>query len=82
MDKNTFFAQTKNRIFQSGFGRLFLDTKFVNYTWIGVFVSGLNIFLLWLLIDIFKISTIIASTVVIGGTFVLRYILLLFFKVL
>lgn len=62
--------------------RLFWDKKFMHYTWIGVFISFLNIFFIWLLIDIFNVPTVIASTVVIGLTFILRYILLIFSKVL
>ena len=63
-------------------GRLFLDKKFVHYTWTGALVSVLNIFLLWFLIDVVNISTVVASTLVIAGTFILRYILFDFFKVL
>jgi len=62
--------------------KLFLDKKFVNYTCIGVFISVLNIVLLWLLIDIFGVPTIISSTLVIAGTFILRYVLFDFFKIL
>lgn len=64
------------------FKRLLLDKKFFHYAWIGVLISGLNIFLLWLFIDIFGIPTVIASAIVIGGTFILRYIFLDLFKVL
>lgn len=63
-------------------GRLFLHKKFLHYTWIGVFISLLNIFLLWLLIDNFHIPTIISSTLVVVGTFILRYILFDSFKIL
>ncbi|OGZ73729.1 MAG: hypothetical protein A2832_00705 [Candidatus Zambryskibacteria bacterium RIFCSPHIGHO2_01_FULL_44_22b] len=56
-------------------GKLFLDKKFLHYTWIGIFISVLNIFLLWLFIDIFGIPTIISSTVIIGATFIIRYVL-------
>lgn len=62
--------------------RLFLDKKFFNYTWIGIFVSVLNIFLLWLFIDIFGIPTVLSSTIIIGSTFVLRYVLFDVFDVL
>lgn len=62
-------------------GRLFLDRKFFHYTWIGIAISLLNIFLLWLLIDIFSIPTVVSSTLVVAGTFVLRYILMDFFKI-
>lgn len=65
----------KEYILKSPAGRLFLDKKFFHYTLIGVCISILNIFLLWLLIDIFKIPTVISSTLVIGATFIFRYIL-------
>ena len=63
-------------------GRLFAHKKFVHYTWIGIFISLLNIFLLWLLIDIFGIPTIISSSLVVVGTFILRYVLFDSFRVL
>lgn len=55
--------------------RLFLNKKFLHYTWIGVFISILNIVSLWLFIDILKVPTIPASTIVVVGNFLLRYIL-------
>lgn len=67
---------------QNYFKRLFLDKKFAHYTWIGIFISLLNIFLLWLLIDMFGIPTIVSSTLVIAGTFILRYVLFDSFKIL
>ncbi len=60
---------------------LFFDVSFIHYAWIGGFISILNIFLLWLLIDVFQIATVVASIIVIGGTFLLRYIFLRIFKV-
>lgn len=63
-------------------GRLFLDKKFFHYTWIGIFVSILNIIALWLFIDVLGISTIIAGVLVVGLTFILRYLLFIFFKIL
>ena len=54
---------------------LFFDKKFVHYTWISVFISLLNIFLLWLFIDKFGIPTIISSSTIIGATFIIRYFL-------
>lgn len=67
---------------QNHFRRLFLDKKFAHYTWIGIFISVLNIFLLWLLIDILDIPTIVSSILVVLGTFVLRYVLFDSFKIL
>jgi len=70
------------RLRASKMGRLFLDKKFLHYTWTGALISLLNIFLLWLLIDVVNIPTVVASTLVIAGTFILRYVLFDFFKVL
>ena len=47
--------------------------NFIIYLIVGAGISGTNIFLLYLLIDIFGISTLVSSTVVVGGTFVLRF---------
>lgn len=71
-----------SRIKNTQIGRLFWDKKFLHYTWIGIFISLLNIFFLWLLIDIFDIGTVISSILVVGGTFILRYILFDLFKIL
>lgn len=54
----------------------------MHYTWIGIFISLLNIFLLWLLIDNLHIPTVISSTLVVLGTFILRYVLFDSFKIL
>ena len=72
-DHDTFLKRLKN---------LFLNKKFGHYLWTSIFISVLNIFLLYLFIDIFGIPTIISSTVVIGSTFIIRYILFDFFKIL
>lgn len=61
---------------------LFLDKKFFHYSWIAVVISLLNIFFLWLLIDVLRIPTIISSTIVVVATFVGRYILFNVFKIL
>jgi len=81
-DDNTPLKRAGVRIKKTFIGRLFLDKKFAHYTWIGVFISLLSVFLLWLLIDIFDIPTIISSFLVVGLTFILRYILFDLFKVL
>jgi len=76
----------KNRILErmrsTKIGKLFLDKRFFHYSWIGIFVSVLNIFLLWLFIDIFQIPTVISSTIIIGATFIIRYILFRKFETL
>ncbi len=76
----TFFVRAKRYVLNSKLGRLFLDRKFFYYTCIGGFIAVLNIFLLWLLIDVVKMKTVIASTLVIGFTFIFRYLLFHFFK--
>jgi putative flippase GtrA len=48
--------------------------SFFKYAWIGAFFSVLNIFFLWLFIDIFGIPTLISSTIIIGGLFALKYL--------
>ncbi len=67
--------RVKTYILNSPFGKIFIDRKFFIYTCIGIFFAVFNVFLLWLFIDILKIPTVIASSVVIGGTFILRYVL-------
>jgi len=62
--------------------QLFVNKKFAHYTWTSIFISVLNIILLYLFIDIFGIPTIISSTVVIGSTFITRYFLFDYFKIL
>ncbi len=66
---------------ESWVGRLFWDKKFFHYTWIGLLVSASNVFLLWLFIDIMGIPTIISGIIVVGITFIVRYLLLIFFKI-
>ncbi len=75
MSENRIIKQIIASIQATRMGRLFLDKKFLNYTWIGVFISILNIFLLWLFIDIFDIPTVISGIIVIGATFIIRYVL-------
>jgi len=77
-----FLEKTIARLNATKIGRLFLNKKFLHYTWIGIFISVLNIFLLWLFIDVLGIYTVVASTLVIGGTFILRYVLFDSFEVL
>jgi putative flippase GtrA len=74
-DKKSFLERLSMRMKDSFIGRLFWDKKFFNYTWIGILISLLNIFLLWLFIDVFNIPTVISSVIVIGATFIIRYVL-------
>lgn len=63
------------------FGR-FATRDFFNYFWISVLISLSNIIMLWILIDLLNISTIVSSVLVVGGTFVGRYILFKCFGVI
>lgn len=74
--------KTKHYIQNSSIRRLFWDKRFFNYTWIGIVISLLNIFLLWLFIDVFRIPTVVSSVIVIGATFIIRYILYISAKML
>ena len=47
--------------------------NFLVYLVVGIGISAANIVLLYLFIDIFRVSTILSSTVVIGGTFILKF---------
>jgi len=60
----------------------FAEKSFIHYAWMGSFFSLLNIILLWLLIDFFLIPTLISSTIVVGGTFLLRYAFFRWFKIM
>ncbi|MDO8231944.1 MAG: GtrA family protein [bacterium] len=75
-ESDTYFRRWTTWLRHSTIGRRFWDKKFLHYTWIGIFVSILNIFLLWLLIDVLGIATVIASIIAVLGTFILRYVLL------
>ena len=61
--------------------RLFFDKKFFHYTWIGILISILNVFFLWLFIDVFLWPTVFSSVLVVVGNFIFRYILMDLFKV-
>ncbi len=55
-------------------GAFFWNKSFFHYFWTGGVFTFLNIFLVWLFIDVFHIPTIISSSVVIMGLFIGRYI--------
>ena len=81
-DNETFLKRWRARIRNSPIGRLFLNKSFFHYLWTGGFFTFLNIFFVWLFIDIFEIQTIISSIVVIGGLFISRYLVYRWFKVM
>jgi len=49
--------------------------NFVIYAWIGLFISILSIFLLWVFIDVLRVPTVIGSTIVIVGLFLFKFYL-------
>jgi len=57
--------------------KLFHSNKknFIIYFFVGGFISLLNIFLMWLFIDIFRIKTVTSGAIVVGGLFILKFIL-------
>ncbi|OHA11991.1 MAG: hypothetical protein A3H69_05040 [Candidatus Sungbacteria bacterium RIFCSPLOWO2_02_FULL_47_9] len=59
----------------------FLSWSFFHYLWTGGVLALVQICLLWLFIDIFHISTIISSITIIGGLFIMRFLMLRFFNV-
>lgn len=51
------------------------NKNLILYTTIGAFISLLNILLVWILIDFFKVSTLIATSGVVGSLFVFKFYL-------
>ena len=49
--------------------------NFFTYAYVGIIVTVLNIFLLWLFIDIYRIPTLISSTIIVGGLFLFKFFL-------
>ena len=49
--------------------------QFTIYVVVGVFMTVLSIFLMWLLIDVFKINTILSGIIITGGLFILKFII-------
>lgn len=81
MHQETHFNRLRIYLKDSVIGRLFLDKKFFIYTCVGVFISLFSIFLLWVLIDVLHIGTVKAGIVATVTVFLLRYVLLSFFKI-
>ncbi len=81
MEENTpsFTDKTLSFFKRIPVARYFAERSFIHYTWVGGFFSLISIILLWFFIDILKIPTLVASTLVVGGVFVGRYI---FFRIL
>jgi len=50
-----------------------LTKDFSKYTIIGLFITIANVFLMWLLIDIFRIYTLLASTLVVVGLHIVKF---------
>jgi hypothetical protein len=60
----------------------FCEKSFLHYLWSGGLFTVLNIFLLWVFIDILKIPTLVASSVIVAGLFILRYVVYRKFNVM
>ena len=50
-------------------------TNFSKYSFIGLFITIIKIIMLYIMIDILGISTIVSSTIVVGGLFIIKFIL-------
>lgn len=79
-ESDTCFRRWTTWLRNSAVGRKFWDKKFFHYTWIGILISALNVFLLWFLIDVWGIPTVISSILAVFGTFIFRFLLLDFFN--
>jgi len=55
---------------------------FSKYTFVGIIVSILNIFFVWLMIDVFEINTIISASIVVGTLFFLKFYLYIAMKLI
>lgn len=82
MGNQTVATKIMERLQRSRFTRPFFEKRFLHYTWIAVLISVMNVFFLWLLIDVLHVATILSSIIVVVGTFIFRYILFIFTKVL
>jgi len=47
--------------------------NFLIYFSVGLFMAALNVFFLWLMIDIWRIPTVLSSTVVVGSIFLMKF---------
>jgi len=56
-----------------------LSKDFSKYTIVGIFITIANVFLMWLFIDILKIHTLLASSIVVGGLHVVGVLFILRF---
>lgn len=74
--------ETESRIKRIPIIRHFADVSFFHYFWTGGVFTLLNIFLVWLFIDFFGFPTLISSIVVIGGLFLLRFLVYRWFKIM
>lgn len=54
--------------------RFFWDKSFLHYLWTGGLFTVLNIVLVSLAVDVFEFSAALSSSVIIGGLFLLRYV--------
>ena len=52
------------------------NKNFITYSYVGLFITFLNIILLWIFIDLLNIPTILSSTIIVGGLFILKFYIL------
>lgn len=53
------------------------NKKFFIYSSVGIVISIVNIISLWIFIDIFRIPTLISSSIIVGALFFLKFYLYL-----
>ena len=47
--------------------------NFLIYTYVGLIVSLMNIFFVWLLIDVFHVNTLLSTSLVVGFLFLIKF---------
>lgn len=82
MESNDMTSEKVSKIKNIPIIGYFWEKSFFHYFWTGGLFTVLNIFLVWLFIDILKIPTIVSSTIVIGGLFIIRYVVYKQFKIM
>ncbi|MFM2357835.1 MAG: hypothetical protein RJA61_572 [Candidatus Parcubacteria bacterium] len=82
MEKINIVSESELRIKKIPIIGFFWEKSFFHYFWTGGLFTILNVFLLWLFIDVFHLPTVISSTIVIGGLFISRYVFYRLFKIM
>lgn len=76
------FDRMFERLRTTRIGAFFLERSFFHYFWTGGLFMVLNILLVWIAIDMLDMPTLPATTVVIGGLFIARYVVYRFLNVM